>query len=209
MLNKVKFDDNEELRELSCNPVCTEYPNRESYFKIFHPLMLHEMWANLYLQNQQEKIEKKNLDWDVLIKSSTEEGPFCLLQCSLLLELEEKAPLVNDLIKFSFTRANGKLTFPFGFVELSHTTRVIRTVDLDPRLTSKIKAEFSVDVVIRILKNYAPTQLNIICSVSKIASLSTAMALFRAQGALAISPIRNIIFKPHSSAFELTKVRKK
>lgn len=208
LLAKVKIDSNVELPEINCNFVISEYPDRKTYFAIFHPLLMHEMWSKLCIENQREMKEGKNLDWDVLINSSTNEGNFFLLNCSLIMSSEAEAPMLNDLIVLSHSRPTGELINPFAFVESSKITKVVGTSDIDRRLlTSKVNPVFSAEVVIRILKNYVPKETNIKCSMSKVASLSTAMALFEAEGALAISPITKVIFKPQPSAFKLMSSR--
>jgi len=181
----------------------------QSYWDIFHPLMLHEMWSTLVLKNNQK--EKKFPNLKCLIKSAVKEDKFVLLQCALLVEHEAEAPAVNDLVVFTFTRPTGELIHPFGFVESSKTTKEFKMADFDRSLIpkNKSKVKFSAEVVIRVIKNYAPKnyvpgQKDIIETVAKVTSLSAFMDLFHAQAAFDISPLRDIILHPRPSAFELT-----
>ncbi len=165
--------------------------------------MLHEMWSTLVLQKQRER---KCPEWKCLIKSATNEDKFVLLQCTLLLEHETEAPAVNDLVVFTFTRSTGEYVYPFGFVESSKTTTDFKLTDFDRSLVpkNKSKVNFSAEIVIRIIKNYVSGKKDIICTLAKVASLTTCMDLFHAQAAFDISPLRDVILYPRPSAFELT-----
>lgn len=168
------------------------------------------MWSSLVLQNQLQNKEKTSSEWKCLIKSSTEEDAFVLLRCFMVLEYEAEAPIVNDLVVMTFNRATGKLLHPFGLVESSETTKLYKIADLDQTLMpkDKSKANYSAEVIIRVMKNYAPTkcvpgQKDIIFDMTKIASLTTFMDLFHAQAALNLSPLRDIILHPRPFAFQL------
>ncbi|XP_032787316.2 uncharacterized ATP-dependent helicase C29A10.10c [Daphnia magna] len=198
-----------EIPQLSCVPVLTKYGDLQSYYDIFHPLILHEMWSSLVLKIKEIK-EKNCSEWKCLIMTLTKEDAFVLLRCIIILEYEIDAPIANDLVVMKFTRANGEFLHPFGFVESSKTIRLSKISDLDPTLMpkDKSKANYSAEVLIRITKNYAPKnyapgQKNIICAMAKITSLASFMDLFHAQAAFNFSPLRDIILHPRPFAFQL------
>lgn len=202
LLQALKIN-NLELPALSCDLVRTTYPNLQLYFSIFHPLLMHEMWSSLCFQNRFERKERKLVDYKVLIKSSTREEYFCILECQILIEEEQEAPQVNDLIVISFTRWDGGNTLPFCLVERSTTTKIVRTANLDQRLLVHGRSKFLVELSIRLLNNYAPKQNNFIASASKVASLATAMTLFDAQIAFIMSPLLSVVLNPLLSAFQM------
>ncbi|KAI9556972.1 hypothetical protein GHT06_016766 [Daphnia sinensis] len=199
----------EEIPQLSCVPVLTKYGDLQSYYDIFHPLILLEMWSSLVLKSKEIK-EKNCSEWKCQIQALTKEDAFTLVRGFIILEYETEAPVTNDLVVITFTRANGEFLHPFGFVESSKTIRLSKIADLDPMLmpTDKSKASYSTEVLIRVSKsyapkNYAPGQKNIICPMAKIASLTSFMELFHAQAAFNFSPLRDIILHPRPFAFQL------
>ena len=200
-----------EIPKLSCVPVLTKYRDFPYYCDIFQPLMLHEMWSTLVLQNRTEKNDSNR---KCSIKSATKEDSFLLLHCLLLLEYETEAPAVNDLVVMTFTRATGELIHPFGFVEDSKTTKKFKISDFDSSLMPKDKSKvnYAAEIVIRIIKNYAPKnyapgQKDMIASLEKVASLTTFIDLFHAQAAFGTSPLRDIVLQPRPFAFQFNHNR--
>lgn len=192
-----------ELPELSCLPILSKYPNVETYLSIFSPLLMHEMWSSLARQHHSAKKDKKYMDWKLLIKSYTVEDVFLLLDCVYVLEDESEVPAVNDLVVLAFHRPSGETMNPFAIIEEIVMTKLIGTADLDRRLVANKKAKFLVQSVIRILKVYSPKQMNIICEVGKIASLTSSLRLFQAQAGLGFSFLRDIILDPRPPPFTM------
>lgn len=193
-----------ELEEITCGQVLGRYLNLESYFNTFRPLLMHEMWSTLCLQYEQDKFEKKHLEWDIMVTSSAKDDHFLLLNCCLVMEVEAEAPKVDDLIVITFTRpSTGKLIHPFAIVERSTTTKVVRIADLNQGLLGNRKPNFMAEITVRILSAYAHTQTNVIYSASKIANLSASFNLFHVQAAFISSPLLGIILDPRPPAFQM------
>lgn len=188
-----------------CKHVLGKYLTRQSYFDVFHPLMIHEMWSTLCLQYQKDKSEKKNWEWKILIKSFTKDGNFLLLNCCLVMEKEAEAPMVNDLITITFTRRdNGHLAYPFAIVENSTTTKVVRTADVSQSLLDRGNPpNFMSEITVRILKGSMAKQTNVVYSALKIASLTTSLNLFHVQGAFNSTRLYPVVLDPQPSAFKL------
>ncbi|XP_057374382.1 uncharacterized protein LOC130695286 [Daphnia carinata] len=198
----------QEIPKLSCVPVLTKYGDLQSYYDVFHPLILHEMWSSLVVKNKEIK-EKNYTEWKCLTETLTEEGAFVLLRCVMILEYEREVPIANDLVVITLAHPKAEFIHPFGFVESSKTIKLSKTANVDQVLMpkDKSKANYSAEVLIRLAKNfapiYAPGQKNIIGTMAKVASLATFIDLFHAQAALNFSAIRDIILHPRPFAFQL------
>ena len=164
--------------QMTIGVITTKFTSLQAYFKVFHPLMLHELWATMskeYTVNKLVHFERK-----VLIKSiSFEEPYYYLLQCSLALDHVGDAPRVDDLFIIHFSRPDGKKVRSFGVVEISKAYDVERASDIDGLLITQGKPNAAADIVIRTI--IAPKHTKVVYTMCKICSISSAIAEFDVQ----------------------------
>jgi hypothetical protein len=143
-----------------------------------------------------------HFEWKVLIKSISLEEPYYLLQCSLALDNVRDAPQVDDLFIIHFSRPDGKQVKSFGVVEISKAYQVERASDVDGLLITQGKPNAGADFVIRTL--LAPKHTKMVYSMSKICSISSAVAEFDVQVCMSESAVMcKAILNPDRSNLEV------
>lgn len=175
--------------------------------RIFHPLLLHEMWSTLSLEYLDEG---RRWRWNVHIKKMEEEAPgLALLQCVMVMDHEAEAPKPGDFVSFEFPRPDTGQSRPvFGHVESSRAYAVDKKCKLDGRLIPKGTPRMAADVVVRIRKNYASTSyVNSVYDMVRVANLTTFLNQLRVAAELGdpVTHMMRIILNPSPRGFDLVK----
>lgn len=193
----------ESLPKMHCVPVHARYLDLQTYFSVFHPLMLHEMWATLTNDYKQQPDRKM----DVLVQSYVLEDSFALLQCSLVADDVDNTPQQKELVNFNFVRPDSGKEIPvFGLVESSTTGPADCESSIDQRLTVNLNAKPKVatQATIRIHGGYIPKK-NAVYSLTRVASIATTMTQLEVQTSSTNFIMMHKIINPQLSTFLLDR----
>ena len=167
------------LPELRDKPVNSTYANLEQYFNVFHPLMLHELWAQLTKEYEQQI---KPTRWDISVKPDwIADEEFTLIRCSTTAPDANKAPRESDLVVLKFmwkTKKNGL----FGIVENARLT------------TAKNRPHTVCDFMLRVRGTFRPVILESAkFAIERVHSLWLLFKQLKVHGRLSFSPLCQVI----------------
>lgn len=196
ILNEVKFD-NRIFPKLTLLPVVSAYPSLEAYFSIFHPLMIHEIWATIC-----KEVNSDPLVWTTLVhaKSTVVEG-CALLPCESL--IPGGCTRLRDLdlvvLRVPLPKPN-TFTKVFGVVSNVELRPAGRKETFDHRLLRACpRPDLRVYFTIRVKLSNAPPPESII-SFTKIIPLRTVVKQFRFNAELSRSLLCEVILDPADCA---------
>ena len=201
----MRCDDNRILPKLALHPVVSAYHSLEAYFSIFHPLMIHEIWANICKEVDSAPIEFKTL---MHHRTGAQDG-FAELNCETL-GLEgrlREMDLVTLTVQLPKPNTFSKV---FGIVEEVELRKIIRKDILDHRLLSTCSSppEYRVVFKLRLKNSNVPKQLDSIFTITKIMGLRTVVKQFQTSAELSRSLLCEVILHPsdYADAFKLDEV---
>ena len=179
----------ESLPDLRDKPVNSTYGNLEQYFDVFHPLMLHELWAQI----TKECEEQTKLRWDLSINSMITDEGFFLIRCTTTVDDYYKAPRESDLVVLKFTW-KAKKNAIFGIVE---NARVIATKDRHKNVCEfMLRVRSNIRSVISGKNKF---------TIERVYSLWLLFKQLKVHGRLSFSPLCHVILsisRPQEKTFE-------
>ena len=211
LLNEVQLSkpDALPLPEMSAMAVSNVYESLKSYFDVFHPLMLYEMWENVSTDAKEDA--STNVWWDVVVSVSehdTYDDDFVFVRCETMIQGERSRPNLNDLVSVKRVSKDGSVTLEcFGVVEKPIRSYLVDSehVEVDSRLLRRTPDwPLGCSFVMRLRKNLLPLDRSCLYSVQKRISLGTFLRQIQVQSSLVKSPLQNIILKPNPDLFELS-----
>lgn len=186
-------------------PVVSAYSSIEAYFAIFHPLMLHEVWANIC-----KDVESDPLEWKTLLRANTTPcSGSVLLQCETIVPNGAVRFKDMDLITLTVPLPNQSISKVFGVVHDVQMRRIIRRENIDPRLlATSSQPDHLVTFTLRVKPSNVPSGLDGIFTVTRVTQLKTMIRQFQLNAELDRSLLCDVILHPtnHAEAFKLEKV---
>lgn len=206
----MKAENSRIIPKLTVLPVLSEYNSLEAYFAIFHPLMLHEIWANIC-----KDIELERTVWQTLIHITTEtDGGCTILHCETLVSLGTTRLKDLDLVALSVPLKPNVLFQAFGIVENVEIRKVTSTHPPNRRLLEVRKRPENPDCRIlfnlRIKASNVPLHLDNIFTITSVTPLRPVIKQFLLHAELDCSPLCDVILHPgdNKEAFKLDMVDK-
>lgn len=190
-------------------PVLSVYNSLEAYFSIFHPLMFHEIWANIC-----KDVETTKNVWEALIHNHVAHNWGCsILFCETVVSHGSLRFKDLDLVALSIPIANSQTTMKvFGIVENVELRTITPDKPLDQRLLKAHKRigspDYRITFYLRVKQSNIPLKLNSIFTVSSVTALRTVYKQFVLNAELDSSPLGEVILNPGglSEAFRLDVV---
>lgn len=209
LLNEVKAENNRILPKLAILPVLSMYNSMEAYFATFHPLMLHEIWANIC-----KDIELERTVWDTLVHiTSDTDGGCTILYCETLVSNGTPRLREWDLVALSIPlKANPQFMKVFGIAENVEMRKITSANPANRRLLDVRKRpenpEWRIKFKLRLKSANAPPGLDNVFTITSVTPLRSIIKQFLLHAELDCSPLCDVILQPGdlSEAFKLDMV---
>lgn len=196
------------LPKLSLLPVVSTYDNLEAYFTIFHPLMFHEIWANIC-----KDIQAAPPWWHVKIHANPRSSGSCsFLKCETLVRNNSPRLKDFDLVTLCVTTPTGPVEV-FAIAENVQIRFIPNMNGIDERLVacSSPDSDISISFDLRVKPTNVPPPPQIesnIFVVGPVSSLRPVIKQFLVHGNLFSSPLCDVVLNPvkEADAFKLDMV---
>ena len=204
--------DGKNLRTIPCLdslPVLTTYNCIESYFQVYQPLMLFELWASI---SKDVDEGSKNEDSRVFFCTVKHETPgilFTTLNCPVIILEGSERPREYDLCKFSRTdRRTGTKGYAFGIITsvMNNWNRMdsshIHKLGKRFAECAKIKKRFFYGEVNVMVASTRPPDRESLIELVKLSSIKSFVRQLEVHSLLAESPIARFVLDPPPAVFQ-------
>lgn len=197
------------LPKLSLVPVVTSYENLQAYHAIFHPLMLHEIWANIC-----KDVATASQAWKIKIHGDplVTGGVCAVLKCETFVWGQSPRFKEFDLLTFLVPLPKPKEAMEvFAIAENVECRFANNQSDIDRRILSPSdskKEVFRITFDLRVKPSNIPRNLDTVFTVKSASSLRPVIKQFLLNGNLWSSPLCDVILNPSAQvgAFQLDLV---
>lgn len=209
LLNEITSENQVVLSRLSLLPVVSSYENLQAYHAIFHPLMLHEIWANIC-----KDVETASQAWRIKIHGEPlfNGGGCAVLKCETFVLGQSPRFKEFDLLGFEVPLPKPKQPIEvFAIAENIEFRFVNNKSDIDRRILSlsdSTREVFRINFDLRVKPSNIPRQLDKIFTLKSASSLRPVIKQFLVNANLWSSPLCEVILNPSSQgdAFQLDLV---
>ena len=204
--------DGKNLRTIPCLdslPVLSTYNCIESYFHVYQPLMLFELWTSISKDVDEGSRNEDSHVFFYTIKHETPRILFTTLNCAVIILEGSERPRKYDLCKFSWAdRRTDKKGYAFGIITsvMNNWSRMDSSHIRVSQNVRKSRSGFYGEMNVMVTSTRPPDRESLI-ELVKLSSIQSFVQQLKVHSLLAESPIARFVFDPRQPCFNLELLR--